>query len=200
MRELLERRVVVERRGEDRARLGEELEAPLGLLRREARLLLASVQARPVDRERHAVGNLLGEFDVGQPVATTGLAEREGDRAHRLVAHDQRDRNGRMWLELRDELEVPVVLDGRAQQPRVELFEDRRLAGPKRPRGRLGGVPGRRILPAERLEDAKLLGPRRGDGDPAHLPVVEKLVHDAPVRERRDRAPGDAAHGRLVVE
>ena len=140
--ELLERRLVVERRGEDAARLGEELEPLARGLGLPPRRLLPPVDARLVDRGRGPARDLGGEGEILLVVVAPGRARDERERTERAAARDEGDAHPgarrRQVLEGRDE----AIRVGRVAREELErrLADELRLARPEHERNADGSV------------------------------------------------------------
>ena len=196
LRQLLERRLVVERRREHAAGLRQELEPPLGRFGLGACLALDLVLARLPQRERHAVGD---ELHGDHVVLGKAAAARGTDVAHaqELSAVEERHSEQRpqpFQPEQRvHDRDLGEVLD----QDRLALGRDASrepLADRDPDRGDLH----LEALARCRDEHAVLEQEHRGRVDAQDLPdpgeqLVEKIV-ERQVRERRLRDRLEAQH------
>ena len=187
------RLLVVERAREHVARLDEKCDAPL-------RLELAPVEAGVLDREGRTVPELLRENGVRVVVPAARLRPRERERAEHAAVRNERDRHRRAWVELRHELEMPVVERRLAQRIGRELEELHGSRVGERLRCRLARSGDRRIFAMERIEERLLGRVGRTDGNALQQPVVLDEVDDAPVGEARDDEGGKGRQRHVVLE
>ena len=136
---------VVERRAEHLARLREKLEPPAGgaqaldrILRVAARLALTCEENRAVHGERGAAREAERKSHLGGAVHALRLRPRQGQRPEDVAAGDQRHGHRGSRGQPGHQLEMALVASGRGQRLGIELGEDHRLPGPKRPGCRLG--------------------------------------------------------------
>jgi hypothetical protein len=183
---------------------GPLVDAALELLAELARLLLGGLgvaqQHRAVDRLGAAVGQLLGDGEVGGSEAAARLAGDQGDRAERAaLAAVQRHAHVRAQAELAGDVQVLGVA-GPGDQHRVVDLGDQLGHAAADHLGHAGAVAHLGRVAAGQL--AGVRDPRGvdvGDRDLAQLVAVEQ-VHRAPVGDVRDRQPGDAGERDLEVE
>ena len=118
-----ERPLVVERRAEDVARLGEEREPLLRRLRDGTRLLLRPVQARLVDRERDPVGGELEEARV-LAVEPVRLQRADVEDADHVALGDEGHRDERADAALAQHRADELVLSEVAHDERLPPLRD----------------------------------------------------------------------------
>ena len=192
--ELGQRVLGVERRPEQRARLGEEPE-PL------APFLRAPEEPRVVDGGGGAGRQLLREREVVVPEAPAALGRGEGDRAERTPACDERDRHQRVNVEPVEDLRQLRMLGARGsdhlgghlrQELRLARAQHRRHAARRiRVRGHaLADLPG----PADLLR----VGMRHRE--PLDRAVACEHVDRAPVGQLRHDERGEVDERLLVLE
>ncbi len=192
LRDVLERRLVVERGREQRAHLREERELI-------ARRPLPRVEPRVVDREGRARRQVLHQRQIPLAVVPKRLRPGERDRAHLFAAREQWQSDGGVRIERLDDLLMALVDHGFLEAALVEHLDDHGPAFAQRARRGLRRVPRRRIVLAQLFERPLLDLVGRGDPDTADLRAVDD-VDDAPVRDLRHGETRDRREGRVVVQ
>ena len=173
----------------DRRRRHERVEQRLRLARRALLGARLAVQARVVDRQRGARGDLAHEGDVVLAVARAPARAHEGDRAQHLLARAQGDDQRRAEVQRAHELEVLGIAG-----PGHDLLlghggEELRLARAHHVRRAGGGVRVGRIALAHAVREGDLGGVGVRHGDVAQCLLAAGHVDRAPV--------GQVAHAQL---
>jgi hypothetical protein len=175
---------------------------PLGkdrLLQAQRHVADLRVQLGVVDGDRSAAGEILAEGKVLGPVPPTALPGHPGDHAEDPAVHLQRDRQGAPEVQVEQRLPMLLVDGGRGDHLVGDVRDQLADPGARdlvRPSGcvRVGWVALLELADPLLAHGVRVRQAQR----PEHA-VLEQL-DDAPVREPRDRQPGDRGQRCLVVQ
>ena len=161
---------------------------------------LGGDQARVVDGQRSALGQLLGERDVGLLVVPARLGRHQREHAEDPAPGGERHGDGRLWGEASGDLAHLGIGDRALEELVGDLWEPPGPAGSHHLRHPGPVLETMREPPAKVAGELDLGGVDVGDGDVRQLAVLVHEVDPVPVGQRWDDELAELLQRALVVE